>query len=393
MNFSLWLLGGALLRADAANRVDVLNACLTEGVSFSELSWNGDGSICFRCSFATARSLLRRCHARGISLTCERVDGFPAIAWHLRRRLGLVVGMACAIAMIVLSGLFVWDVSVTGNETIPEQEIEALLSECGFGVGSYLPDVRAREIENRVLISSDRLSWISVNLDGTVAHVQVIERIAAEDERDRPKQPANLVAACDGQIELIQLYRGESTVKIGQAVKKGELLASGILGSETEGLRFTRAAGEVLARTEREILVEIPLCYPEKSVGEEKIQSATLNFFNFSLKIFKSTGNDGEQCDIIEKVKELPTFGARPLPLSVSLRISSPYTMQTKTRSAKQALELAYSDLDEQLRTLSNAAQILEKRVTTEITDTAVLLRATVTCIENIARTQEFAVE
>ena len=391
MNLPLWLLGGARLRSNADSRVAVLNLCLSEGVSYTDLCWESDGGISFRCAYATARSLLRRCREQGIARTCERVDGLFAIVWHLRRRVGLVAGMLCAVLLIVMSGMFVWDVSIVGNASLSEQEIEALLEECGFGVGSYLPDVRTRELENRVLIATDRLSWISVNLDGTVARVQVIERIAADEKT--PSRPANLVAARDGQIELVMLYRGEGTVKIGQAVKKGELLASGVLGNETEGLRITRAAGEVLARTEHEICVEIPLTYEEKSAAEEKILSATLNFFNFSLKIFKSTGNDGGQCDIIEKEKELASFGPRPLPVFVTLQVASPYTLLKKTRSAQDALALAYASLDTQIGSLSNAVQLLEKRIDTEITDTSVILRATVSCIENIAVVQEFDVE
>ena len=89
-------------------------------------------------------------------------------------------------------------------------------------------------------------------------------------------------------------------VGIGQAVKKGELLVSGIYDSQTEGYRFTRAAGEVLARTERSFVAEIPFTQSVKQPKETKITEIRLNFFNFSLKIFKSTGNITDSCDIIE---------------------------------------------------------------------------------------------
>ncbi|MBQ8311186.1 MAG: sporulation protein YqfD [Clostridia bacterium] len=391
MNLALLLGGSVTLRTDAENRTHVLNICLSEGMPYVDLSWETDGGIHFRCPLSTARRLMRICRARGIFIERVSADGIPEMILRLRRRWGLIAGMLCAIAMVVLSGMFVWDVRITGNETLREDEIKTLLSECGFGVGSYLPDVRTGALENRVLIASDRLSWISVNLDGTVARVQVIERRAADSDASSAR-PANLVAACDGQIELIQLYRGDAAVVIGQAVKKGELLASGLRESELTGLHITRAAGEVLARTEHEICVEIPLAYEEKCLEKEKIVSATLKFFNFSLKIFENTGNTGELYDIIEKEIDPPAFGARPLPLSLSLQVAATYTAEPRTRTHEEALALAYDALDERLSELLSDAQILAKAVTTEMTDASVRLRATVTCIEDIALVQEFEV-
>ena len=391
MNLTLLLGGNVTLRANAENRTHVLNICLSEGVTYSDFSWESDGSVHFRSPLPSARRLMRICRARGVELECVEANGIPAIAWRLRRRWGLILGTVCAIAMIVLSGLFVWDVSVTGNETLDAREVKALLSECGFGVGTYLPSVNTGALENRVLIASDRLSWISVNLDGTVARVQVIERRAADEETPATR-PAHLVAACDGQIELIKLYRGESAVVIGQAVKKGELLASGLRESELTGLHVTRAAGEVMARTQHTFCVEIPLAYEEKRAVDEKICSVTLNFFNFSLKIFENTGNVGGLCDIIEKDMEPPPFGARPLPVSLSLRLAEPYIAETCTRTQEEALQLAYDALDRQIAENLSEAQLLDKQIATEMTDTSVTLRATVSCIENIAVVQEFEV-
>jgi similar to stage IV sporulation protein len=137
-----------------------------------------------------------------------------------------------------------------------ESEIRKELKAGGLFVGSYIPALHIGELENRVLLSSDTLSWITVNLDGTVARVQVIERTEPQ-AGETGRLPANLVAGADGQIELIQLYRGNCLVKMGQAVKKGELLVSGIYESASVGLRYTRAAGQVLARTERVIRLEV----------------------------------------------------------------------------------------------------------------------------------------
>ncbi len=395
MTLSLFLLGGKKLRVEASARTEVMDLCLQNGYTYSDFCWYDDGSVGFSMPMADARRLMHVCREAGLSIKTVGAYGLPSLAWGLRRRAGLLLGGVLAILLIVLSERFVWDVEVVGNERLSEAEVREILRVCDFGVGSYIPSVRVRALENRVLISTDRIAWLSVYLDGTIARVQVIEReTPPEEEAPSPdtSKPANLVAACDGQIEMVCLYRGEAVITVGQAVKKGELLVSGIYSSEHAGFRYTRAAGEVWARTEHTYTVEIPLSYREKVYGEEKMQGLTLNFFDFPLKIFKSTGKVDGECDIIEKNIGLNGAGRRDLPFFFTRTYARTYTWQTRTRTQEQALTLAYAELDKTLGTLSENAELLSKQVTTELTDTCVRLTCTVTCIENIAVQSEFEI-
>jgi similar to stage IV sporulation protein len=257
-------------------------------------------------------------------------------------------------------------------------------------LGSSLRNFRAGELENRVLLQSDDLAWISVNLDGTVARVQVVERADPAGEGGSEKRPANLIASCDGQIESVMLYRGECVVKVGQAVRAGELLVSGVYDSQSVGARFTRAAGKILARTERSLRVEIPLETTEKVLlGEEK-SGIWLNFFQKSVKIFKNTGNEGGCCDIIRVDNHFTGFGSRELPVSLTVETRRCYEEVPVRRGEEEALELAYLALEEQLSRLSGEVQLLRKDIEVSMTDTSLILDCTVLCIEDIAVQSEF---
>ena len=225
--------------------------------------------------------------------------------------------------------------------------------------------------------------------------MQVVERIEGEDvlppSSDHSK-PANVIACEDGQIEWVQVYRGEVAVTRAQAVRKGDLLISGIYTSQNAGFRYTRAAGEVWARTEHTYRVEIPLTYTEKQYIDRKTQALTINFFDFSLEIFKNTGNISDSCDIIDNDIQWTVAGMRPLPLSLTQSLACSYEEVEKTRSSEEALALAHEQLDADLAMLLEGAELLEKRITTEWTETAVVLHCTVRCIENIAEQAEFEI-
>lgn len=394
MNLSLLLLGGRRLCTEAEARTAVMNLCLQNGYTYSDFCWHDDGSVSFSMPLGDARRLLRDCKQAALPIRAVGAYGFPAVVWHLRRRAGLLIGGALVAALLFLSGRFVWDVEVVGNESLSDTEVKEILRSCEFGVGSYIPGIKVRALENRVLISTDRIAWLSVYLDGTVARVQVVEReVPPVDEGVPPNtsKPANVIAACDGQIETVCIYRGEAVVTVGQAVKKGELLVSGIYSSDYGGFRYTRAAAEVWARTEHTYTVEIPLSYREKVYGEEKTQSLTLNFFNFPLKIFKSTGKTEGECDIIEKNIGLDT-GGRELPFFFTRTYARTYTWQARTRTEDEALKLAYEELEETLTKAAADTQLLSRRITTELSGTSVKLVCTVTCIENIAVQSEFEI-
>ena len=390
MSLLLTVFGGTFLRADAKDRTAVLDLCLAQSISYRYFGCDEDGSIFFCCTLPTGRRLLRLAKERGLSLCVEAHIGFLPLLYRHRRRAGLALGGLMILAMLLLSDRFVWDVRVTGNSAMTATEVRAELKECGLGVGSYIPSLRTVELENRVLIASERISWISIHMDGTVANVQIIEHIIPPPEE--PTTPANLVANADGQIELVELYRGNCMVSVGQAVREGELLVSGLYDSPTEGYRYTRAAGRVLARTERTFRVEIPLTYEEKVYGKTYCSEITLNFFDFSLKIFKKAGNDSGACDIIKKEKGLDLFGGSALPVGVTVEERLPYTLQAATRSYEQASVLAYAELDRMLSELSSDLQLLEKQIRPTLTETSLVLECTLVCIEDIARQAEFEV-
>lgn len=394
MSIFLLLRGSCTLSITAQYRTAAMNLCMQMSIPYTNFVWREDGGIQFDCSVSSARKFLAACHKQEIEAEILACVGIPKLLKHLRVRVGLVVGAVLAIALVVLSGLFVWDVQVSGNEKLTEGEVVEALRACGFGVGSYLPSLRVREIENRVLMASEDIGWISINTDGTVARVQIIEHVSGEsgEGTSSAKNPANLIALADGQIEYLELYRGNAVVTVGQAVTKGELLVSGLYDSKTGSFRYTHAAGRVMARTERVLEVEIPFLYEEKVYDEPYLQEVELSFFDFSQKIFKNSRNLDILCDIIKYNANLGQLGDNRLPVSLSRTEVRPYHLVECERSAEEALELCYAELAKQLASLSGEVQLLQKQIVTEVGEGSVRLVCTLTCIEDIALVQEFEI-
>ncbi len=391
MSLLSFFAGSRRVYANAAASTALLDICLQNSIVYRDFKCNEDGSVSFRASYAAVKHLQRLCRGQGIPITVDSDKGLPHILFLHRKRAGIMVGTLAAIALTVLSSRFVWDIRIMGNTTVSEREILEELRECGLTVGSYIPSLHTGELENRVLIASDRLSWVSIYLDGTVARVQVIEHTAPAADEDTAK-PANLIAAADGQIETVELLRGNCVVRPGQAVRKGELLVSGLYDSQAVGYRWTRAAGRVIARTEHTIRIEIPMSYEKKMYSDARVDEIVLNFFDFSLKIFKSTGNVPPTCDIIKEEKGI--FGAwgHDLPFGLCISRLHPYTVETQARTSEEALDAAYARLSHELAALTDTGELLQKQIVTTLGEDSLILECTVLCLEDIAVQYEFEI-
>ena len=388
MNFPLFLFGYRTVETDADHAAALLNECMQAKLTLSDFEATAEGDIRFRVGALSGKRLERVCKKEKIPVKVT-AGGFPHHLGRFFHRKGLLVGLLFGVFLLILSQKFVWSVRVSGNEKLTAGEIREVLAGEGLAVGSYLPTLNLSAIETRTLLRNDDLSWIAIHMEGTVAEVQITERARVPEKNTRP---ANLIAERDGQIEELELYRGQAVVNVGQPVRAGDLLVSGVYDSQTVGYRFTRAAGNVLARTEREFRVEIPLSYEEKVYGKPVAGGFQLHFFGILLNFLKNSRNEPDLCDIIESTTGKDWLGLHDLPVSVSQRTYLPYTVTTAGRPAEEALELAYASLNEQLSALSPTIRLLEKQIQTQIGEESVVLECRLICVENIAVQQEFDV-
>ncbi len=386
---SYFLTGYRSVCIPAEDTARFLELCRREHLAYQDFKPMDDGSVILRMRTRTLRRALRLAETQGITVTVTEDGGLPLHAHRLWRRPGLWVGMLIVIALMIVSSRFVWDVRVTGNASVSEREVEDALRACGFGVGSYLGNFKADRTENRVLMYDRDISWISINMRGTVAHVEIRE--AAHTPPKADDSPANLVADIGGQIVRVEPLRGNVTVAAGQWVDKGDLLIGGVYGSETSEIRYTHAAGRVYARVVEEILIEIPLTYEKKVYDTQKdavFCEKTLIFFEKNIKFSKKTGNIGESCDIIKRVYVPFAQFERELPFAWVTEWYVPYQTVTATRTYAEAEELAYFQLSRRILSIPGGAEVLSKTITTMHCADKYILSCTLECIRDIAREQ-----
>ena len=166
-----------------------------------------------------------------------------------------------------------------------------------------------------------------------------------------------------------------------------------LFDSVQEGFRYTRAAGEIYARTVEEFYIEIPYEYEKKEYTGVEYCDKYLIFFDYSMNISKKSGNDTSLYDKINIVENCSLFGAIPTPFSLRSEKYLEYETVYETRSPSAAEELAYYELGCRLSEISNSATLIKKTVTPYARDDRFILHCRLVLIENIAQTKEFEVD
>ncbi len=385
--------GYATLAVAPPHIAPLLELCRREGLAYIAFSTTPDGTATLTMTALTARHATALCRRLDLPVAVVDRGGLPILARRLLGRPGLVVGGLLGVLLVVAASSVVWDIRVTGNDTLPARAVEESLAAAGFSVGTLWRGFRADVTENTVLLSDDRLSWISVNRRGTVAYVEVRE--AARRPEPTSDTPADVVASINGVIERVELTAGNVLVRAGDTVAEGQILVSGLYDSLVEGIRMTRAAARVYARTTRVLTVTIPLSYEQKThtVAEDAItREKYVTFFGKDILFSKKTGNDGGVCDIIVRESSLTPIRDVGFPLSVTTVWYLPYEITTATRTHAEAEELAYIELSRRIAALPGGAEVREKTITTYRTSDAFILQCTLVSVEDIAAVREIEV-
>lgn len=371
--------------ASQEHAVGVLNGLRESGVAHWRMRNTADGGIAFRIRERDVAAFRGLCDAAAVAVQWGDQRGLPALLRRYRRRWGIPVGAAVFALLTALSCRVVWEVDVTGNEKLDKTQIIRMLSDYGFGVGSPFRFVDFDVLQNEFLLTTDEIAWISVNMEGTVARVQVRENLGGRRAGENSTGISNIVAAEDGQIVEVQIRGGKAAVAIHDVVRKGELLISGVIAVGEAGVRYEHASGTVLARVNRQIMVEIPKNQAKKVyTGEENVRKSLI-FFGKEIKLFGKSSIDNPTYDTIVSENCLTLPGGMPIPVGIRTERDRAYRMEPGSLSDAEAYVAAMQQYREELDALLATAEILSVESEHHADENGYRITAHLVCVTDIA--------
>lgn len=214
------------------------------------------------------------------SVRILRKKGLPFLINKYKRRKTFIAGGLLFIFLLYFMTSFVWSIEITGNKELETSYLESVLSSHGIRPGALKYGIDTRKTVSDLMLEIEKLSWISIDVKGTIVKVQLRERIIPPEMVPKDK-PCNIVASKEGIISQIIVTDGIEAAASGDTVRKGDLLISGSIPvkNDKEKFRLVHAMGTVKARTwyEEEYPVELEVV--------EKVKTGR-EYINYSVVIF-----------------------------------------------------------------------------------------------------------
>ena len=311
--------------------------------------------------------------------------GAPAMVRKLRRRALAVLGLLLVFAMLAWSKLYIWEIEVTGNETVPAGRILDGLRECGVGVGTFWPGITSDNLRSELLIELPELAWATVNIYGSRAEVIVRERVP-KPEIWRADTPVDVVAKKTGFVTEVRTLNGTVRVRPGSAVTEGEILISGLAESPYGGAKKVHATGVVRAETYYELSAAVPLTALEKRETGEETAAWFLTVGKNRWNFLGNSSIFGESCGTIAKTWDFHCGGkAFTLPVSLTRETARQLTLAEVPRDGNRARrELEETLHDRLLSELGADAVVESERYSAAAVDGLLIVTLRARCSEDI---------
>ena len=379
-------LGTVDILAEGAAKSAAVDYLIKNKIGY-EIIENGDALV------LRIREIDERRHAREFSKIGCRVavrHGLPRFLSRYRRRYGFMAGAIVFAALVFFSQRVVWKIDVVGCESVSEESVVRNLEELAFTYGTVIGNTDFDTLHNDYLRLYDDLAWISVNMNGTWATVEVKE--LAEGREEDEEAIMNVVASERGEVKMIEAHGGKVAVKVGDKVAEGDLLISGVISYAEKDTRLEEARGRVMAEVERTFTLEVPKMKEEKVYIGEVYTEKSLVFFKKTIKLSRNYRISHYKYDKIDKINRVNLFGTIPLPVFMAETEYREYESNLTPTSYEEA-EAEFSRLyPEALEKTLDGAEIVSVSYTERESDDAYIRDYTVVCVADIATMKKIVV-
>ncbi len=334
---------------------DFINAAISEGIELWGLKREKDTLTC-SARIWQIKQVQTLAKKYNLVYTEKTEKGLAPTVKKYRFRYGILAGILIICAFIFIMSRFLWKIEIVGCDAIDQTRLEEKLAEYDIKIGGKADRKDLDDVQLKLLRDFENLAFISINIKGSYAKIEVTEREMPPETIDQ-YDPCNIVASGAGQIVSVKTYSGVTLCKKNDVVSKGQLLVSGIFDSKYVGFRMVHAKAEIMALTEETISVVKYYDYESYERTGNVKNYYTLNILGLSLTL-----PFGEpEYENSEETNDSSTLKINEdLYLPMSFEKTSVYeTRPTKsTRTPEEAEKAAIAEAEEQFRVLSTQYEI-----------------------------------
>lgn len=362
-----------------------INLCKINNVKIWDIRNVVNGMVRFRIDISDFKKLKPLAKKTKCKVTIKSKEGLYFTFHKYRKRKIFALLTLVLIIVSIAFSTFIWNIEITGNTYISNDEILTALKNSGVYVGKNKTFIDKKEVISNMRVNVPDLSWIGVELDGTKAIVKVVEKTKIDEKDIQQDVCGNIVADKSGIVTKIIPENGTALLKAGSYAEEGNILIEGVIYSKLLEPEYVPAKGIIRINKEYTFSKEyyfdnILKNYKNKvrySIGISiDSKEYMINYLNKSLKY-----------DINKSKKEFSLFGKS---ISFDLYKFTEYEESSFKKSKDEILEEAKIDgknyIDNEILPKTNTGNIVDSVMDIEETDNSIKVNIKYTINERIGK-------
>lgn len=368
-----------------------VNICTRRQIFLWDVKKRKNSAMSMKISIKGFRMLRPVAKKTGCRVRIMGKRGFPFVLYRYKRRKTFIAGAMLFVFLFYFMSSFVWSIEVDGNEKLATETIMDRVYQLGVKPGVLKYRINPHDVASQLMFDINELSWVSVVIKGTKLKIEVSEGV------EKPKlvkkdSPCDIVAVRDGVVKSIFVKSGLEAVKVGETVKKDQVLISGVVPvkNQENNPRILHAIGDVIARTWYDARVPVETKVLEKIRTGRKKDNISLVFFSKKFDLFHRISPFGDY-DLVNIEKSLSIGEDLVLPFGMVIgRYYENNTFEkeiTFDEAKKTAAGNAYKKASENVPKDAQIVEINESFV--EKDNGQIIAEVIIECLENIGYERE----
>lgn len=230
---------------NSLNQEKLLNT-LCKQVSLSDIERKNKNETTFVCSYFDHKKVEKFLKEKNVKIVSIEYFG-PA--YNLKKIItsyGLICAIILFFAFYFIQNQFVWQYEINGLEKLDNTEIMTYVKN---NYSNNKNKISTEDIELGLMQEFDEISFVSCIIKGQTLVINIKEKLWP-DEIYGEFSP--VVSKKDGKITEINLISGTAKVKVGDIVKKGDVLIEPYVVDASGEIQKVEAKGDVFAEVYNE---------------------------------------------------------------------------------------------------------------------------------------------
>ena len=143
----------------------------------------------------------------------------------LFNNIGIAIGTLIIFIISSISSDYIFSIEFIGSGSICKREIKEYLSKSGVSEFSRFSEIDLSVLEDKILSSNDRLSFVGVKKRGNRLIINSV--LSTEKVKTLNTNIEALYSDAVGVVDNFKVYRGTALIEKGQMVNVGDLLVDG----------------------------------------------------------------------------------------------------------------------------------------------------------------------